>query len=199
MTKTKTRILDRVPPVLVVYALTIIFLGFTLKGAYDMYVERYEWAVDHGYDRMPPLQAALMLGGIVAVLVGILILVGRRLDRAWAEANAELAAESEEARLEHARTHIGAVTPCETLVELRDALHDLNYERGIDTAAVVINDVVHLAYCTDPDGEWFLENGDPEERISEDETGWRRYERLSLNDFDRGPYTIIWPAAPAAV
>lgn len=84
--------------------------------------------------------------------------------------------------------------PFATLDELKDALHDLNYVRGIDTAGVLADGYFNFFYCTDPDGEWFFENTDPRERMVDD-GDWQQYERLSLDSLSRGPYTIIWPPA----
>ena len=81
----------------------------------------------------------------------------------------------------------------DTTAGLNNALQELNYEHETATAAVVANGVLMLAYCTDPDGEWFFESGDPEDHMAEDESGWREYKRTRLSDLSRGPYTIIWP------
>ena len=66
-------------------------------------------------------------------------------------------------------------------IDLRDFLSEQN-DTGIAEGLVVhVCGVVWLAYCTDPDGEWFFESGDPQERMSEDAEGWREYARVGLD------------------
>lgn len=77
-----------------------------------------------------------------------------------------------------------------TFPEFRDALDALNYESGIDATCVTTGNgsTLWFAYCTDPDGIWFLETGDPAERIIDD-----CYDPLTLDAVsDRGPWTILW-------
>lgn len=86
--------------------------------------------------------------------------------------------------------------------ELRDYLADLNFGfvprvGASGTAAVVVGGNLWLAYCTDPDGDWFFESGDPEERMVEDEEGWREYERIGFRTLaplvDARGADLLWP------
>lgn len=76
--------------------------------------------------------------------------------------------------------------------ELEDYLQDLNYEHGQDTTAILARGVLFFVYCTDPDGEWFIEASDPRERMEEDDDGpfYARQNLDHLRDL-RGPYTIL--------
>lgn len=81
----------------------------------------------------------------------------------------------------------------ETLDELRDYLQDLNYEEGIDHTALTAGSekALFFAFCTDPDGEWFLETGDPRERFEEEGEEYV-YVPLSLDHLtNMGPFTIL--------
>lgn len=52
-----------------------------------------------------------------------------------------------------------------TFSELEDYLQDLNYEHGCDHTAIEASGILYSAFCTDPDGAWVLETGDPRERM----------------------------------
>lgn len=82
------------------------------------------------------------------------------------------------------------------LDELEDYLQDLNYEHGQgETALTIRSGELFFAYCTDPDGEWFIESTDPRERMEEDEDGIF-YNRLTLSTLRNcGPFTILHEAA----
>lgn len=56
-----------------------------------------------------------------------------------------------------------------TFAELEELLQDLNYEHGIDHTAILSEGILYSAFCTDPDGEWILETGDPRERMDCDD------------------------------
>lgn len=81
----------------------------------------------------------------------------------------------------------------ETFAELEDYLHDLNYEKSQDKAVVITVDRrMYFAFCTDPLGEWFLENGSPAERFECDEDGGLVYVPLELNEIrDLYPYGVL--------
>lgn len=83
--------------------------------------------------------------------------------------------------------------------DLRDYLIDANSE-GADGVVVLVSGSPWLAYCTDPDGEWFFECGDPEERMTEDAAGWREYERIGLDwigpQVDAHGADLLWPNEP---
>lgn len=81
--------------------------------------------------------------------------------------------------------------------DMRDYLTELNFE-PVDGVVVVIMGTPWLAYCTDPDGEWFFESGDPEERMTEDSEGWREYEHIGFDwlgpQIDaHGADVLVWP------
>lgn len=83
-----------------------------------------------------------------------------------------------------------------TFPEFRDALDALNYEAGADATCVTTGNGAALwfAYCTDPDGIWFLETGDPTQRIIDD-----CYDPLPLDTvIDHGPWTILWAPTPTS-
>ena len=73
------------------------------------------------------------------------------------------------------------------LPALRDYLHDLNYEHGIDRALVRTNMIGdQILHCTDPDGEWFIQlTGNPEDYAD----GADALDALSF------PVHVILPAA----
>ena len=50
---------------------------------------------------------------------------------------------------------------------LEEYLTGLN-STGVDHVALVTDGALWLAYCTDPDGEWFFESGDPLDRFARD-------------------------------
>jgi hypothetical protein len=80
----------------------------------------------------------------------------------------------------------------ETFGQLEEYLQDLNYEHGQDATALTTNaGTLFMAYCTDPDGAWFVETGDPRERI-EEEDGEPFYNPVGL-DWLQGmePFTIL--------
>lgn len=52
----------------------------------------------------------------------------------------------------------------EQLDELLDGVN----EHGRDHAVILFGDSAWLLYCTDPDGTWLVETGDPQERIIDD-------------------------------
>jgi hypothetical protein len=87
----------------------------------------------------------------------------------------------------------------ETFEELEDYLQDLNYEHGQDAAAIRTGgqgNRLYFAFCTDPDGEWFLETGDPRERLFDEEGDYPIYVPLSLGHIrTMGPYTLFHEAA----
>lgn len=81
---------------------------------------------------------------------------------------------------------------------LRDHFDTLNYDRGIDTAAIVVNDLLWFAYCTDPDGAWFFESTDPMDRMVFDgDTGESWYERKGWDwvgpQIDAHGVVVLWP------
>lgn len=81
-----------------------------------------------------------------------------------------------------------------TFPEFRDALNDLNHESGVDATCVTTGNgsALWFAYCTDPDGTWFLETGDPSERVIDD-----CYDPLGLDAVRAlGPWTILWAPDP---
>lgn len=86
-----------------------------------------------------------------------------------------------------------AMKSVDTFDELGNHLHDLNYEHGQGTAVIITRDVrQHLAFATDPDGEWFLETGNPGERIAYDENDFATYTPLGLEHIkDGGPYFLL--------
>lgn len=86
--------------------------------------------------------------------------------------------------------------------DLRDYLTDLNFGdvpniEAVGGAVILVSGTPWLAYCTDPDGEWFFECGDPEERMTEDAEGWREYERIGLDwigpQVDAHGADLLWP------
>lgn len=85
----------------------------------------------------------------------------------------------------------------DTFEELSDYLQELNYEHGQDATALTTHDgTLFFAFCTDPDGAWCLETGDPTERFEEEDESFV-YVPVEL-DFlrERGPFTINYKAAP---
>lgn len=80
----------------------------------------------------------------------------------------------------------------DTFEQLEEYLQDLNYEHGQDTTALTTREGhLIMTYCTDPDGEWFLEPGDPRERMEEGGDGYF-YNRMELGFIQgAGPYTIL--------
>lgn len=53
----------------------------------------------------------------------------------------------------------------ENFKALEDYLQDLNYEHGCDHTAILTEGILYSAFCTDPDGDWILETGDPRDRM----------------------------------
>jgi hypothetical protein len=83
-----------------------------------------------------------------------------------------------------------------TFEELSDYLQDLNYENGQDSTALTTHDgALFFVFCTDPDGAWVLETGDPTERFEEEGDSFV-YVPLEL-DFiqNRSPFTLLYKAA----
>jgi hypothetical protein len=52
-----------------------------------------------------------------------------------------------------------------SFIDLEDYLQDLNYEQGCDHTAILTEGILYAAFCTDPDGDWILETGDPRDRM----------------------------------
>lgn len=78
-----------------------------------------------------------------------------------------------------------------TFGDLEQYLHDLNYEHGIDHGAIIAEGIMYSAFCTDPDGAWILETGDPAERIS-DEDDEQVYTPLQLGHIKNAwPFTVL--------
>lgn len=59
---------------------------------------------------------------------------------------------------------IPTLTVKQTYQELESFLQDLNYDHGQGNAAIAVDGILYAAFCTDPDGSWILETGDPRER-----------------------------------
>jgi hypothetical protein len=84
-----------------------------------------------------------------------------------------------------------SATTLDTFEELEHYLQDLNYEHGIDHAGVIAEGIMYSTFCTDPDGAWILETGDPAERM-EDEGGELIYTPLQLPHIKNAcPYTVL--------
>lgn len=74
--------------------------------------------------------------------------------------------------------------------ELREALDHLNYDLGASSTAITSDEgrSFWFAFCTDPDGHWCLESGDPRERMTDS-----GYEALPVEAIAaRGPWRILW-------
>ena len=82
--------------------------------------------------------------------------------------------------------------------DLLDWLADQNHP-GSGQAAIEVQGILWLAYCTDPDGEWFFESGDPNDRMEEVGDGEVQYERTGIEDLrgqieNGGPGAlVVWP------
>lgn len=82
----------------------------------------------------------------------------------------------------------------ESFSKLEDLLQGLNFDHGESSAMVLTrHGRIHLAFCTDPDGAWFLETGDPRDHFTPDRgDGDTTYQPLPLAHISEdGPYFVV--------